>query len=113
MFDIARVRMEMAQITQRRAYASTHKTRCASFIVGDLVWFYAPQKKFAKTDKRKLTRPWTGPFRVLRRLSPVNYEIRMDKRQRGGELVVHVDRLKKMQLAKPEIHSDADDNLSD
>ena len=42
---------------------------------------------------RKLHRPWTGPYRVLRKLSDVNYRIQ-DVQAPRRRPVVHFDRLK-------------------
>jgi hypothetical protein len=109
-FDVTRTHLKQAQITNQRSYASTHKTSKTAFLPGQLVWFYAPHKNFSKGGKKKLAQPWTGPFRILRKLSPVNYEIQMDRRRSGGELVVHVDKLKKVQIQNPEVVNDADDS---
>lgn len=106
--DLARQKIASAQSTSRRAYASANKTVKTKYTKGQLVWLYAPNKNLGPTGKRKLTRPWTGPYRILRRISPVNYEIRLDKRNSGGELIVHVDKLKLLQVQNLEVEEDAD-----
>jgi hypothetical protein len=90
-FAVARNNLQTAQSTNRRTYASINKTVKLNFHRGELVWFFAPHKNLLVGGKRKLTRPWTGPYKIIRKLSPVNYEIRLDKQQSGGEIVVHLD----------------------
>jgi hypothetical protein len=108
--SLVRSRSAVVQTTSRRTYASTHKTSRTTLRDGQLVWLWAPHKNLGLAGKRKLTQPWTGPYKVLRRLSPVNYELRLDKRKVGGELIVHVDKLKALQVQNPEVADDADES---
>ena len=56
----------------------------------DLVWLYTPVQKQGTT--RKLGKPWKGPYRVIRKRSPVLYDVRLVK---GGPVKrVHHNRLK-------------------
>lgn len=108
--SLVRSRSAVVQTTSRRTYASTHKTSRTTLRDGQLVWLWAPHKNLGLAGKRKLTQPWTGPYKVLRRLSPVNYELQLDKRKVGGELIVHVDKLKALQVQNPEVADDADES---
>ena len=59
--------------------------------VGDLVWLHSsvvPHGSF-----RKLHHPWTGPFKIVKRLSDITYHI-WSCRGRRRRLVVHFNHLK-------------------
>ena len=58
--------------------------------VGDLVWLHNPV--IPKGAKRKLHCPWTGPYRIVKKLSTVVYRIQDTIRRK--RLVFHFDRLK-------------------
>ena len=72
---------------QRAEYNRRH--RDVAFEPGQLVWLYAPA---VAQLARKLARPWTGPFRVLDRASPVTY--RLERDGRALRQLIHVSRLK-------------------
>jgi len=55
-----------------------------------LVYLYNPAKKPGLT--RKFHKPWTGPFKIVKKISDLNYRI-VD--QNGKLQVVHVNRLKR------------------
>ena len=57
-----------------------------------MVWLLNPQVPRGKS--KKLHRWWTGPFKVVKRLSEVTYRIQHVK-NRAKRLVVHYDRLKR------------------
>lgn len=62
--------------------------RDTSYVEGDKVWLYNPQRK--KGLSPKLQSPWQGPYTILEPISSVTYKIRLG----GGRAhVVHVDRL--------------------
>ena len=69
------------------------------FAMGDLVLLRDITKSVGKSPK--LQPLYKGPYRIIEKLSPLNYKIRIlsngnkkaDKR-RNDELVVHIDRLK-------------------
>ena len=67
------------------------KAKEATYKVGDKVWLHVPVVK--KGKNLKLSRPWQGPYTVVKRLSDVVYRIELvsNKRKR---LVVHFNRLK-------------------
>ena len=57
----------------------------------DLVWLHSsvvPQGK-----SHKLHKPWTGPYRIIKKISDVTYRIQSTKGKRK-RLIVHFDRLK-------------------
>ena len=60
---------------------------------GDLVWLHSPV--VPRGASRKLHRPWTGPYKIIKRLADVTYRIQnCNGRRRRRRLVVHFDRLK-------------------
>ena len=78
--------METAQQTQKKYYDRSARGR--SFEPGDQVLLLLP------TSPWKLEAAWQGPFRVLRKLGPVDYEIELEGRRKKRR-VVHVNMLKK------------------
>jgi len=86
----------------KRLYDKKDRTR--NFEVNDLVYLYTP---VTKCDLRKKFRhPWTGPFKVTKKLSDLNYEITS---MNGKSQVVHVNRLKRAydsEIWKPEQKSE-------
>ena len=87
----ARVRDQMGhqQLQQKAHYDS--KVQGRSFDHGDLVWLHNPATPRGKC--RKLHKPWTGPFRVVSRLSDTVYRLQ-DTRCRRRRPTVHFNRLK-------------------
>lgn len=83
-------RIKEAQEKQMEYYNAQH--RHILFRPGDRVWFYWPSFKQNATPL-KLSLPWSGPYYVYERLSPVTYRL---MRPDGKLLrqVVHVNRLK-------------------
>ena len=69
--------------------------------VGDLVWLHNPV--IPKGAKRKLHCPWTGPFKVVKKLSTVVYRIQETRPNKRKCLVVHFDRLKPCPSMRAEI----------
>lgn len=67
---------------------------CKKVNVGDLVHLFVPVVRPGVS--RKLSKPNVGPFRVSRRVSPVNFEI-VSIHSPGNKQVVHVDRLTKVE----------------
>lgn len=65
------------------------RRRLKEFQEGDTVYLHVPVKPAHVSAKFHC--PWTGPHRVKARTSDVNYRIQLSQ---GGEVVVHVDRLK-------------------
>ena len=72
------------------------------FEPGDLVWLHSSAVPHGQS--RKLHRPWTGPYRIVSKLSDAVYRIQHSQTRRKC-LVVHFDRLKAcppdIRLSKP------------
>jgi hypothetical protein len=66
------------------------KIKTRHFEVNDLVYLYWPVTKPGLT--RKFRKSWSGPYKIIRKISELNYEIvdQMDKKQ-----IVHMNRLKR------------------
>jgi hypothetical protein len=70
------------------------KAKVRRFKVDDLVYLYNPSVKLGLT--KKFSRPWTGSYRITKRLSELNYEI---LGQNNKKQVVHINRLKSCNLS--------------
>lgn len=87
--EIARNHISIASESQKRLY---DRRLCQhSYAVGDMVWLYKPQVKPGLSAK--LTRRWTGPYVVLKKINDVVYKIQQGVRFKSK--VVHHDRLKR------------------
>ena len=94
------VRNRTGAALERQKELYNRKVHGDEYQVGDLVWLHNPV--IPKGAKRKLHCPWTGPYRVVKKLSTVVYRIQDTNRRK--RLVVHFDRLKpcpSMQAARP------------
>ena len=90
-----------SQLLMVRDHASTHHQRQKVFydqkvygkpyMPGDLVWLYSPVPQ--KGTSRKLYHPWTGPFKVVKKVSDVTYRIQQQQGRRTRK-IVHFDCLK-------------------
>jgi len=58
---------------------------------GDHVWLHSPMGK--REPSKKLYHPWSGPYRVVKKLSEANYRIEQLQGRRNRK-IVHFDRLK-------------------
>ena len=87
--NLARKNLELSSGVQKRAY--DHKIKQNTYCVGDAVWFYEPKSKRGNKNK-KLARPWTGPFIIIRKLNDVIYKIQKNAKSKAK--IVHHDRLK-------------------
>ena len=66
-----------------------------SFEAGDLVWLNNPCSSTKRSIPRKLHCPWSGPFKVVKRISSAVYRIQDQRTSRSRRrIVVHFDRLK-------------------
>ena len=72
------------ELYDRRVHGQLHD-------IGELVWLH--QSAVPRGSSKKLYHPWTGPYRVLKRLSDANYRIQHIEHPRK-RMVVHFDRLK-------------------
>ena len=86
-----RVREQMGQKLNRQKEFYDEKKHGQPYSQGELVWLHSPA--IPRGQARKLHRPWTGPYKILRRLSDSNYRIQ-DVQSRRRRYIVHFDRLK-------------------
>ena len=93
-YHIVRTRMQRVQ-KRTKDYYDKNVTGSV-FERGDRVRVYLPCT--SKGQTRKLWRPWTGPYRVVKKISDVVYRVQLE----GGRKrkVVHFNRLKKCEEDK-------------
>ena len=70
-YKIAREKLNFAHERQKNYY--DRRTRGTRFKPNDFVWLWSPV--VPKGVAPKFHMPWTEPFKVVRRLSDVTYEI--------------------------------------
>jgi hypothetical protein len=78
--------------TQRYKEYNDTKANGKPFKIGDRVWLHVPYVKKGKS--LKLSRPWTRPYVVMKKLSDLVYRIQMESNKKK-RVVVHFNRLKK------------------
>jgi hypothetical protein len=66
------------------------RSRPRNIDIGDWIWYYSPRRYAGLSAK--LQRNYSGPFLVVRKLSPVLWVIQ--KSPRVKEILAHVDKLK-------------------
>lgn len=88
--EIARDNSRLAHEVQKRQYDKLHSD--TQFKVLDSVWLYVPMPP--TTVNRKFYRSWHGPYRIIEKISPVNYRL-IDRFGVPLKSLVHVQRLKK------------------
>lgn len=94
--QLARVHIRQQQCTDAIRYNLHH--RQVTYEPGDQVWVWTPIRRRGLSEK--LLSKYFGPYRVLRRVSDVNYEVIPDedlsspKRRLPRPEIVHVVRLK-------------------
>lgn len=91
---LARLQTLQSQQLQQLRHADTHIP--VSYNIGDLVLLKTPIRQTGKCEK--LLPKFTGPYRIIRRLSDINYELvpispPRDHRSRPQD-IVHVSRIK-------------------
>ena len=91
-FSYARVREQMGHQLQKQKVHYDARTEGDPFEDGDWVWLHHPA--VPKGKSRKLHRPWTGPYRVVKRLSEAVYRLQ-DVQCPRRRPVVHFNRLKR------------------
>jgi len=75
---------------QRNKRFYDRKAKARHFKENDLVNLYTPAMKAGLT--RKFNKFWSGPYKVIRKISELNYEI---VSQGNRKKIVHINRLKK------------------
>lgn len=88
-YDYVRNRMGHALDRQKDIYDK--KVHGEPFTKGDLVWLHCPA--VPRGQSKKLHRPWSGPYRIVSKLSEEIYRIQ-NMQRRNQRLVVHFNRLK-------------------
>ena len=83
--DIVRDNLEDARATQKKWYDRHARTQ--EFQPGDKVLVLLP------TSTNKLLASWCGPYSVIRKVSPVNYEVEMADRRRKNR-IFHLNMLR-------------------
>ncbi|KAM9959529.1 hypothetical protein ACTFIR_000607 [Dictyostelium discoideum] len=88
----ANQKLEKAKENQEKYY---NKDRVITQITeGDYVYLHTPYVSNGSDVPKKFYRPWTGPFKVVKKLSDVNFELEL-----GSSLahrIINVNRLKKV-----------------
>ena len=88
-YDKARQNIGEKQRRQKEFY--DQRIHGAPVQEGDVVWLHTPATP--RGTSRKLHCPWSGPFKVIKKLSDVNYYVQHTLHPRK-KMVVHFDRLK-------------------
>lgn len=65
-----------------------------SFSIGDLVWLLHPLKVSARSIASKFLHPYLGPYIVISKTSPINYEIKLKDDSKEPPVIVNAARLK-------------------
>ena len=91
MSEAYKVRAKTARQLKHQSDLYNQKVHGSPYKVGDHVWVLFPQTPRGKS--KKLYRPWSGPFVVVKKLSDVTYRVQEVKNCRR-RLVVHFNRLK-------------------
>jgi hypothetical protein len=86
-YKLVRQNIHKSYQSNKRYYDGTAKERI--FSVGDVVYLFCPATKPGHC--RKLQKKWAGPFRIVAKVSKLNYRI---VNPQGKEFTVHVNRLK-------------------
>ena len=87
--SLLKVRMGIMQSKQAHYY--NNRRRESEFKEGDIVLVYKPIRKVGRADK--LIHHFVGPYKVIRKITPLNYEIQLLSRRKKSE-IVHVCRMK-------------------
>ncbi|CAB4039849.1 Retrovirus-related Pol poly from transposon 412 [Paramuricea clavata] len=88
-YELTRVNTKKSSERYKDYYDA--KAKDTTYNVGEKVWLYVP---FVKKGKNlKLSRPWRGPYTIVKKISDVVYRIEKNANKRN-RLVVHYNRLK-------------------
>ena len=86
-----RIRTQMGHKLDRQKRLYDKKVHGKPFQEDDLVWLHATV--VPRGVGRKLHRPWSGPFRIVKKLSDSVYRLQ-NVRSSRHRIIVHFDRLK-------------------
>ena len=98
--ELARSKTKQAARRYKDYYDS--KTSGAPYKVGEKVWLFNPSIR--SNLSKKLSRPWRGPYTVIKALSDSVYRIQREGRGRK-RIVVHFNRLKPCTVRRPDLVS--------
>ena len=87
-----RVRTSFDTGHQHRKEIYDKKVHGRQYESDELVWLHSPA--IPRGQSKKLHHAWTGPYRVLQRLSECDYRIQVALGQKKPPIVVHFNRLK-------------------
>ena len=82
-FGFARDKLNLSIQRQDRYYRSQNRSQ--KIEAGSYVWYY-----YLPSAKKKLSKHWSGPYKVLQRISDVTVMIEKDTKKK----IVHIDNLK-------------------
>ena len=89
----SRVREHMDTTLDRQKELYDRRVHGEEFNVGDLVWLHNPAINKSRGRKLHLC-PWSGPNRIIKKLSTAVYRIQDTRPNKRKRLVVHFNRLK-------------------
>ncbi|UYV80120.1 K02A2.6-like [Cordylochernes scorpioides] len=90
---LARLNILQAQSKDKERYDKKHQE--VTYKEGDLVWVFTPVRTVGLSEK--LLKRYFGPYRVIRKISSVNYQVEgvtNTRRSRKTQDIVHVVRMK-------------------
>lgn len=94
-YAFQKVRETLGYVQQRQKTLYDRHIHGNPYAEGDTVWLYSTV--VPNDNHRKLYHPWTGPYKVLSKLSDITYKI-APTHDLSKTSVVHFDRLKKCHL---------------
>jgi len=88
--EIAYRNIHLAQETQKEYYKRNGHPR--DFQIGEQVWIFTPIVKSGTA--KKFAHQWFGPFRIIDRLSQLNFRVQSNRKSKKT-MLVHINRMKK------------------
>ena len=111
-YSYHKVRETLGDVQQRQKALYDRYIHGEPFQEGDMVWLYSTV--VPTQSHRKLHHPWTGPYKIIAKLSDINYKI-APTHNSSSTSIVHFNRLKRYvpgtrlptqsSLTPPSIHS--------
>lgn len=87
--SLAKNNIELQQLRSNRL---NQDRSIVEYNVGDRVYVYIPQVK--KSNTKKLTLRWHGPYKITSKIGPVTYHVVSEGAQKDIHRAVHVSRMK-------------------
>nr|GEU82053.1 putative reverse transcriptase domain-containing protein [Tanacetum cinerariifolium] len=102
---IVQIKERLKTVRDRQKSYANHRRKPLEFSVGDKVLLkVSPKKGVARLGKRsKLSLRYVGPYKIVERVSPVAYRLRLPQELVGVHDTFHVSNLKKC-LADAKLH---------